>query len=122
MLNSLIIIFGLILFEIISSVDNAVINAHVLKTLPDKFRKFFSIWGILFAVFVVRGVLPFLILWMANPALSITELFTFAFSGSEEIVASVEATKGYLLLGGGVYLLFVFLGWLFLEEKKKPLG
>lgn len=116
--NSLIVILGLTLFEIISSVDNAVINAHVLKTLPDKFRKFFLFWGILFAVFVVRGVLPFLILWMANPALSIAELFTFAFSGSEEIVQAVEGTKGYLLLGGGVYLLFVFLGWLFLEEKK----
>jgi hypothetical protein len=28
------IIFGLALFEIIISIDNAVVNAHVLKTLP----------------------------------------------------------------------------------------
>jgi hypothetical protein len=57
----LITIFGLALFEIISSIDNAVINAHVLKTLPKKYRQFFLVWGLLSAVFLIRGVLPFLI-------------------------------------------------------------
>ncbi|MEK6871421.1 MAG: DUF475 domain-containing protein, partial [Nanoarchaeota archaeon] len=57
----IIVVFGLCLFEVISSVDNAVINASVLKTLPEKFRKFFLFWGLLFAVFAVRGALPFLI-------------------------------------------------------------
>ena len=116
--TTLVVILGLALFEIISSVDNAVVNAHVLKTLPEKFRKFFLTWGILFAVFVVRGVLPFLILWIANPALSMRELLTFAFSADASVGAAVEDAKGLLLLGGGVYLVFVFLGWLFLEEKK----
>jgi hypothetical protein len=45
-----IIIIGLALFEIISSIDNAIINANVLKTLPEKFRKFFLFWGLLIAV------------------------------------------------------------------------
>ena len=49
----IIVVFGLCLFEIISSVDNAIINAHVLKTLPDKYRKFFLTWGLFLAVFVV---------------------------------------------------------------------
>ncbi len=116
-LNSVFTIIGLILFEVISSIDNAVINAHVLKTLPEKFRKFFLFWGIIFAVFVVRGVLPFLIIWIANPALSFIEIISFAFSSSSDIAGYVHETKALLLLGGGVYLLFVFLGWLFLEEK-----
>jgi hypothetical protein len=34
LLHFLIVIFGLALFEIITSIDNAVVNAHVLKTLP----------------------------------------------------------------------------------------
>jgi uncharacterized protein len=99
-------------------VDNAIVNAHVLKTLPEKYRKIFLVWGLLFAVFLIRGVLPFVIVWIANPALSITEVFTFVFSGNPEIQKYVEHSKPMLVLGGGVYLFFVFLGWLFLEEKK----
>lgn len=117
-LNVVVVVLGLILFEVISSVDNAVVNAHVLKTMPEKYRKIFLVWGIFFAVFVVRGILPFVIVWLANPGLSITEVVTFAFSGDAEVVHYVEKSKAYLLLGGGVYLALVFLGWLFLEEKK----
>jgi hypothetical protein len=113
----LVVIFGLALFEIISSIDNAIINAHVLKTVPEKYRKIFLFWGILFAVFVVRGVLPFAIVWIANPALSIIEVFTFALQEGD-IEKYVEESTPLLLLGGGVYLFLVFLAWLFLEEKK----
>lgn len=117
-ISSIVIIVGLCLFEIISSIDNAIINAHVLKTMPPKYRKIFLFWGILFAVFVVRGVLPFIIVWIANPSLSFIQVFTFAFFSGGEIEKYVESSKPILLLGGGVYLLFVFLAWLFLEEKK----
>jgi hypothetical protein len=114
----LIIVFGLALFEIISSIDNAVINAHVLKTLPEKYRKIFLFWGLLFAVFLVRGLLPFVIVKIANPSLNIFQIFTAAFSSNKEITHYVEQSKAFLLLGGGVYLFLVFLAWLFLEEKK----
>jgi hypothetical protein len=112
------IIFGLALFEIITSIDNAVINAHVLKTLPEKYKKIFLIWGILFAVFIVRGFLPFIIVKIANPSLNFVQVFTVAFSSNKEILEYVEKSKPLLLLAGGVYLFLVFLGWLFLEEKK----
>ena len=114
----IIIIFGLVLFEVISSVDNAIINAHVLKTVPERFRKIFLVWGLLLAVFLVRGVLPFLIIWMAAPGLNFGEIWHLAFSKTGEIEGFLEASKPLLLLGGGVYLFLVFLGWLFLEEKK----
>ncbi|MCX6740559.1 MAG: DUF475 domain-containing protein [Candidatus Parcubacteria bacterium] len=117
-LNIIIVIIGLCMFEIISSVDNAVVNAHVLKTMPEKYRKLFLFWGLIFAVFIVRGILPFLIVWMVNPALSVTEVFTFVFSQDPKIEQYVEQSKPLLLLGGGVYLFFVALAWLFLEEKK----
>lgn len=119
--QSIVVILGLCVFEIISSVDNAVVNAHVLKTMPEKYRKIFMFWGILFAVFVVRGLLPFIIVWIANPALSVGELWGFVFNGSPTITEYVERSKPFLLLGGGVYLFFVFLSWLFLEEKKYAL-
>jgi len=117
-LEILVVIFGLCLFEIISSVDNAIINAGVLKTLPEKFRRFFLFWGLLIAVFAVRGLLPFFIVWLANPAFSFLQVATFVFHPTPEIAAYVERSQSLLLLAGGVYLFFVFLGWLFLEEKK----
>lgn len=118
MFNAIIVIFGLIVFEVISSIDNAIVNAHVLKTLPQKYRKFFLLWGMILAVFVVRGVLPFLIVWIVNPSLSIGELIAFTFSNDPRIAEDVEKSKPLLLLGGGVYLYLVALSWLFLEEKK----
>lgn len=114
----IIIILGLVVFEVISSIDNAVVNAHVLRTIPEKYRKIFLRWGLLFAVFVVRGVLPFLIIWIANPGLTVGEIFGAAFKPGNEINEYLDKSKPLLLLGGGIYLLFVFLGWLFLEEKK----
>jgi hypothetical protein len=117
-LSFIVVILGLVVFEVISSVDNAIVNAHVLKTLPEKYRKIFLVWGLFLAVFVVRGLLPFLIVWMVNPSLTIIQAFTFAFSGDPQITQYVEKSKPILLLGGGVYLFLVFLAWLFLEEKK----
>ena len=114
----LVVLLGLSLFEIISSVDNAIINAHVLKTLPEKYKKFFLFWGLLIAVVAVRGLLPFFIVWLANPAFSFLQVITFVFHPTPEIDAYVERSQAVLLLAGGVYLFFVFLGWLFLEEKK----
>jgi len=122
-LEILLVVLGLCVFEIISSVDNAIINAHVLKTMPEKFRKIFLFWGIIFAVFAVRGLLPFLIVWLSNPALSIIEVFGSAFSSSGDgmVAESLETSRPLLLLGGGAYLFLVFLAWLFLEEKKYAL-
>ena len=117
-LSILLTVGGLSLFEVISSIDNAIINAHVLKTLPDKFRKIFLFWGILFAVFIVRGLLPFAIVWITNPSLSFVEIFSAAFSEGNTVKESLEFSKPLLLLGGGAYLFLVFMAWLFLEKKK----
>ncbi|MCR4314321.1 MAG: DUF475 domain-containing protein [Candidatus Uhrbacteria bacterium] len=118
MFEAFVVILGLIVFEIISSVDNAIVNAHVLKTVPEKYRKFFLFWGLLLAVFVMRGLLPFVIVWIANAGIPLKELVDLVFSDPALMEASLEHSKPLLLLGGGVYLFFVFLAWLFLEEKK----
>lgn len=113
----LLIVFGLSLFEVITSIDNAIINAEVLSGMSNKARKWFLLWGFIFAVFVVRGVLPFLIVWIANPTLGPFQILTAAFSSDPKIAAAIESTAPLLLLGGGVFLLFLFFNWLFLEPK-----
>jgi hypothetical protein len=116
--NTLVVIIGLALFETVSSIDNAIVNAHVLSTVSVKYRKFFLVWGLLFAVVVVRGALPFLIVWASNTNLSFAQLIHAFFSQDGTVAESLNASKPILLLGGGVYLFLVFLSWLFMEEKK----
>ena len=41
LVSAILIIFGLSLFEVIISVDNAIINAEVLSTMSKKGRKWF---------------------------------------------------------------------------------
>jgi len=110
-------ILGLSLFEIITSIDNAIINAEVLRGMSQKARRWFLLWGILFAVFAVRGLLPLLIVWLANPQIGIVGVFFAAFSQDPQIAQAIEATSPLLLLAGGVFLVFLFFNWLFLEPK-----
>ena len=110
-------IAGLALFETVSSVDNAVINAEVLGTMSKKARRWFLFWGILFAVFVVRGVLPWLIVWVSLPELGPVGALTATFSNDPSIHQALDAAAPILLAGGGTFLVFLFFHWLFLEPK-----
>ncbi len=110
-------IFGLCIFEIVSSIDNAVINAEVLGTMSEKGRKWFLFYGILFAVFIVRGFLPWVIVWVTNPALGFIGSLTATFSNDPHVIESIELSTPILMLGGGIFLVFLFLHWLFIEDK-----
>ena len=110
-------ISGLVLFEVISSVDNAIINAEVLSTMGQKMRKFFLFWGLLFAVFIVRGLLPWLIVWATLPSLGPIGALTATFSNDPKVAEAIETSAPILLIGGGIFLVFLFFHWLFLEDK-----
>ncbi len=108
---------GLALFEIVSSIDNAIINAEVISTMSRKARQWFLFWGILFAVFVIRGLLPWLIIWLTTPTLGPIGALTATFSNDPRAVKAIEHSAPILLMGGGVFLIFLFFHWLFLEDK-----
>lgn len=114
----LLILIGLILFETISSLDNAVINAQVLSTMSKRARKWFLVYGLLIAVFLIRGILPFLIVWLTNPNLGFMGVLTATFSADPRIRYAIEASAPILLVGGGTFLIFLFFHWLFLESKE----
>jgi len=113
----IIIVAGLCLFEIVSSIDNAIINAEVLSTMQAKARRWFLVWGLLIAVFLIRGLLPWLIVWLATPGLGPIEALTATFSSDPRVLAAVEKSSPILLIGGGIFLIFLFFHWLFLESK-----
>lgn len=116
-ISLLLIIFGLALFEIITSIDNAIINAEVLSGMSKKAQRWFLVWGFLFAVIFVRGLLPFFIVWLANPGIGPIGVITAAIVHDPKIVEAIEASSPLLLLSGGVFLMFLFFNWLFLEHK-----
>ena len=118
MLTAIFTIIGLVLFEAVSSVDNAIINAEVLSTMGKKARRWFLTWGIFIAVFLVRGLLPFLIIWAFNRSLSAGQVLSAAWSSDPLVQDSIQKSAPILLVAGGVFLLFLFLHWLFLEDKR----
>lgn len=117
-LSIILTISGLCLFEVISSIDNAVINAEVLSTMSRKARRWFLCWGLIFAVFFIRGFLPWLIVWLSSPALGPVGALTATFSNDPKILQAIEKSAPILLIAGGVFLVFLFLYWLFLEPKR----
>jgi uncharacterized protein len=117
-ISIILVVIGLCVFEVVSSIDNAVINAEVLGTMSEKGRRWFLVYGILFAVFAVRGLLPWLIVWLTNTELGPIGALTATFSNDPHIKEAIEHSTPILMLGGGVFLIFLFLHWLFIEDKQ----
>ena len=116
-LSIVLIIAGLCLFETITSIDNAIINAEVLSTMSERAKRWFLLWGLIIAVFAVRGLLPWLIVWLSAPSLGPIGAFMATFSSDPLVIAAIEQSAPVLLMGGGTFLLFLFFHWLFLEHK-----
>lgn len=85
--------------------------------MGQKARRWFLTWGLLFAVFIIRGVLPLLIVWAVVPSLGPIGALTATFSNDPKLSHAIEEASPILLIGGGIFLIFLFFYWLFLEEK-----
>ncbi len=85
--------------------------------MSAKAKRWFLTWGIFLAVFLLRGLLPWIIIWLANPSVGPIGAFFAAFSNDPHIMEAVEKSSPLLLLGGGIFLVLLFLHWLFLEPK-----
>ena len=116
-ISILLIVGGLFVFETITSVDNAIINAEVLHTMKPKARRWFLLWGFIIAVFAVRGLLPWLIVWATSPELGFIGAFVSTFSNDPQVAAAIEKSSPIILIGGGTFMIFLFFHWLFMEPK-----
>jgi hypothetical protein len=116
-ISLILVVLGLCVFEVINSIDNAVINAEVLSTMKKKSQKWFLTWGLLFAVFILRGLLPWAIVWATSPSLGPVGSFMAAFSHDPKVKDAIESSSPLLLIAGGTFLTFLFFHWLFMEPK-----
>jgi len=112
-------VIGLILFEVISSIDNAVINSEVLASLPPPNRRWFVRWGLLMAVVGMRGILPWLIVWLATPYNGILGPLSGSLYQDEANMILIHASSRLLLLSGGTALFLIFLYWLLVERASQ---
>ena len=117
LISILLIVGGLFVFETITSVDNAIINAEVLRTMKPKARRWFLLWGFIIAVFAVRGLLPWFIVWATSPELGFIGAFVSTFSNDPQVAAAIEKSSPIILIGGGTFMIFLFFHWLFMEPK-----
>jgi uncharacterized protein len=118
LIEAIFIVLGLIVFEVVNSIDNAIVNAHVLKTMGELWRKRFLLVGIVTSVFLVRFLLPLFIVWISVPNISLNILFGSFFGGNDVAANAISAQKPVILMFGGVFLLYLYLHWLFLENKE----
>ncbi len=116
-LYAVIVVLGLVVFETIASIDNAIINADILSTMSAWAKRWFLTWGLIIAVFGVRGVLPWLIIWFSTPSLGPIGALTATFSDDATAAAAIEASAPFLLLVGGMFMVLLFLHWLMAEQK-----
>ena len=120
LIEAIFIVLGLIVFEVVNSVDNAIVNADVLKTMGELWRKRFLLVGIVTSVFLVRFLLPLFIVWISVPNISLNTLFASFYGGNDVAANAINIQKPVILIFGGVFLLYLYFHWLFLE-KKDPL-
>lgn len=100
------------------SLDNAVVNAKVLKDLDNTWRHRFLTWGMVFSVFGVRVLFPILIVW-GTSALSLVQSATLPFENAQLYAATVSAAHVKIAGFGGSFLLMVFLAFMMDEEKEE---
>jgi hypothetical protein len=104
--------------EISVSLDNAVVNATVLKEMDNKWRHRFLTWGMAVAVFGMRLIFPLTIVSMAghlNP-IDAVKIALFQPAKYEEILTSVHLE---IMAFGGTFLFLVFAAHFFNSEKEE---
>jgi hypothetical protein len=98
----------LAVLEVSLSFDNAVVNARVLKTMDEIWRKRFITWGMAIAVFGMRMVFPVIIVSIAlgiNPY----SAFMLAVSDPDQYAHALESVHTAVMGFGGTFLMMVAL-------------
>ncbi len=104
------------ILEISLSFDNAVVNATVMKTMSEVWKKRFLTWGMLIAVFGMRLLFP---LGIVSVLGKIGPIDALMLSIYEPIKYAEIMTSSHLYVAsfGGIFLFMVFIHFFFDEDK-----
>jgi len=107
----------LMVLEISLSFDNAVVNAKILQKMEPIWQQRFLTWGMLIAVFGMRVLFPLVIVALIA-GLSMWDVAQMALYDSETYAHHLESSHVQVAAFGGIFLLMVFLGFIFDDEKE----
>lgn len=102
--------------EVSVSIDNAVVNASVLRFMSPFWRKFFITVGIAVAVFGMRVLFPIMIVDFAAGT-GFVEAFKIATTQPEQYEQIMHNSHVAVMGFGGAFLLTVFLEFFMNKEK-----
>lgn len=106
----------LVILEVTFSFDNAVINSKVLERMSPIWQKLFLTVGIFFAVFVVRFILPVVIV-MISAGQDFGHVLDLAFNNPEEYGETLHEAAPMINAFGGTFLLMIGVNY-FLDRNK----
>ncbi|AOJ73838.1 hypothetical protein WL76_10925 [Burkholderia ubonensis] len=105
--KDMLIVAVLCVLEISLSLDNAVVNASVLKNWSEKWRNRFMVFGLPVAVFGMRLVFPLLIVAVIGH-IGMWEALTLAIDAPDKYAAILTSAHHQVSAFGGAFLLMVF--------------
>lgn len=116
-MDAVVIAALLVVLEVSLSFDNAVVNARVLENMSPIWQRRFLTWGIFFAVFLTRAVLPVFIV-AASVLMNPIEIARLAFSDAEAYGALLDGAHYVIASFGAVFLMMVGFKYFFDDAKE----
>jgi hypothetical protein len=116
-LAALFTVLVLTLLEVTFSADNAVINSRVVGTMSSFWQKLFLTIGIFTAVFIVRFLLPILIV-MITSGLGFGEVFNLISNNPKGYAEHLHEAEPLINAFGGTFLILIALSF-FMDHKKQ---
>lgn len=107
----------LMLIEITFSFDNAIINARVLMTMSEFWKKMFLTVGMLIAVFGMRLVFPILVV-MITAGLPWGDVVNLALNNPERYAHELHDAHVSIASFGGMFLMMLCLHFFFDSDRK----
>ncbi|MGH7196222.1 MAG: DUF475 domain-containing protein [Candidatus Saccharimonadales bacterium] len=115
--SALFTVIVLTLLETTFSADNAVVNSKVLVTMSAFWQKLFMTAGIFTAVFVVRFIMPILIV-MLTAGLGFVEVLNLALQHPHEYEQALAKAEPVISAFGGTFLIMIALSYFIDYEKQ----
>jgi hypothetical protein len=115
--QDMLIVAVLLVLEISLSLDNAVVNASVLKNWSQKWQDRFMTFGLPVAVFGMRFVFPLLIVAVLA-RMDFWSAFTLALESPEQYALILKSAHHQVAAFGGAFLLMVFFQFMLDRDKE----
>ena len=106
----------LVVLEVTFSFDNAVVNSKILSQMSRLWQQLFLTVGILFAVFIVRFVLPIFIV-MLSSNLDFMKVVDLALNEPQEYGETLHAAAPIINAFGGTFLVMIGISY-FMDRRK----